>query len=108
MTEAWFTPETARLFSLLSLLALTAMVKPLAQQGRARAFVLALFSSCCVLGVVLFIAGIGAMMNGQPDYVRKALMLSGTVVAIPFFSAWRHAVRIYTDFELRKTIASDL
>lgn len=108
MSEAWFTPDTARMFSLLSLLALTALVKPMAQHGRGRAFVLALFSSCCVLGVVLFVAGIAAMVSGQPEYVRKALTLSGTVVAIPFFAAWRHAVRIYTDFELRKTIANDL
>ena len=108
MTEGWFTPETARLFSLLSLLALTAMVKPMAQSGRGRAFVLSLFMSCCALGVVMFVAGMVAMMSGQPEYVRKTLTLAGVVVALPFFAAWRHAVRIYTEFEMRKSIASDL
>ena len=108
MTDGWFTPETARMFSLLSLLSLTALVKPLAQQGRARVFVLSLFMSCFALGVVLFVGGVAAMLTGQPEYVRKALMVSGTVIAIPFFAAWRHAVRIYSEFELRKTIANDL
>jgi len=49
-----------------------------------------------------------AWFSPETAHVRKALILSGTVIAIPFFAAWRHAVRIYTDFELRKTIASDL
>lgn len=108
MTDAWFAPDTARMFSLLSLLALTAALKPLAVSGRARAAVLGIFRFCFALGVALMLTGLAALTSGQPDYVVRTLLGSGVVVAIPFLAASRAALKHYTDFEMRKTIANDL
>jgi hypothetical protein len=87
MTEAWFSPDVARSFAFLSLLAVTAVLKPVAQRGRFRAIVMAVFGTCTALGAAFAAAGAVAMFAGQPAYVFRSLLLVGVVVTIPFVGA---------------------
>ncbi|HJU41205.1 MAG TPA: hypothetical protein VJ691_00265 [Vicinamibacterales bacterium] len=108
MSEAWFSPEVARSFAFLSLLAVTAVLEPVAQQGRFRAMVLAVFGACVVLGAAFFAAGGLALLADQPSYVSRSLLLVGFVVTIPFVGAFVSIQKIYREAELRRTVASDL
>ena len=108
MTEAWFSPDIARSFAFLSLLAITAAFEPIARQGRARTIVSAIFGACIALGVLLLAAAAVALLAGQPGYVLRSLTLAGVVVTIPFVAAFIEMQRIYREAELRKTVASDL
>lgn len=108
MTEAWFSPEVARSFAFMSLLAVTAALEPLAQQGRFRALVTAVFGTGTLLGAAFFAAGVLGWLGGQPAYVFRSLLLVGFVVTIPFVGAFVQIEKIYREAELRKTVASDL
>ena len=108
MTEAWFSPDVARSFAFLSLLAVAAVLEPVAQQGRFRALVLAVFGTGTALGAAFFAAGVLAWLSGQPRYVLGSLLLVGFVVTIPFVGAFLQIQKIYREAELRKTVASDL
>jgi hypothetical protein len=108
MTEAWFSPDVARSFAFLSLLALTAAFEPLARQGRGRAIVMAVFGGCTVLGAGFLAASGLAVLAGQPSYVFRSLLLAGVVVTIPFVAAYMEMQKVYREAELRKTVASDL
>jgi hypothetical protein len=108
MTEAWFSPDVARSFAFLSLLATTAALEPLAQRGRGRAMVMAILGGCIVLGAAFFAAGSLAWLAGQPLHVFRSLLLVGFVVTIPFVGAFVSMQKIYREAELRKTVASDL
>lgn len=108
MTEAWFSPDVARSFAFLSLLAITAVLEPVAQQGRFRAAVMAVFGGCVVLGAAFLAAGGLALLAGQPAYVFRSLLLVGFVITIPFVGALVSIQKIYREAELRKTVASDL
>ena len=108
MTEAWFSPDVARSFAFLALLAVTAVLEPLAQQGRFRAMVMAVFGACTALGAAFAVAGALALVAGQPAYVFRSLLLVGVVVTIPFVAALMSMQKIYREAELRRTVASDL
>ena len=108
MTEPWFSPDVARSFAFLSLLAVTAALEPLAKQGRLRAIVLSVFGTCTLLGAAFFAAGILAWLADQPAYVSRSLLLVGFTVTIPFVGAFIATQKIYRDAELRRTVASDL
>ena len=108
MMEPWFTPETGRLFAMLSLLAFTATLEPLARQGRARSAVMTILAACIALGLALLAMAAVAGAIGQPGYVIRPLIVGGVVVTLPFSAAIAEARRIYNQAELRKTIASDL
>ena len=108
MMEPWFTPETGRLFAMLSLLAFAATLEPLARQGRARGAVMTIFAACVGLGLALLALAAVAGAIGQPGYVVRPLIVGGLVVALPFTAAFAEVRRIYNEAELRKTIASDL
>ena len=108
MMEPWFTPETGRLFAMMSLLAFAATLEPLARQGRARAAVLTTFASCIGLGLAcVALAAVGVAV-GQPRYVIAPMIAAGLAVALPFTAGFAEMRRIYNEAELRKTIASDL
>lgn len=108
MNEAWFSPEVARSFAFFSLLAITAGLKSVAEQGRFRAIVTAVFGSCTALGAAFLAAGGSAVLAGEPSYVVRSLLLVGGVVTIPFVGALVSMQKIYREAELRKTVASDL
>ena len=108
MTEAWFSPDVARSFAFLSLLAITAGLESFAKQGRFRGIVSAIFGACVVLGAAFLAAGGLALLAGQPSYVLRSLLLVGFVITIPFVGAFLSIQKIYREAELRKTVASDL
>ena len=108
MTDAWFTPEASRSLAFLSLLAIAAALRPLAEQGRGRPIVMAIFGGGFMLGVGLLAAAGVAVLAGQPAHVIRSLVLSGVVVTIPFAAACMEMQRIYREAELRKTVAADL
>lgn len=108
MSEPWFSQELARWFSLLSLLALLSLLEPAAAKGRHRRAVMATYSACVAVGVVLLAAAAFATSVGQPAHVVRALALSGGIITFVFVGAVVQMRRTYTEAELRRTVAGDL
>jgi uncharacterized membrane protein YkvI len=81
MTEPWFSQETARWFTALSLLSMFAVLETFAQRGRYRMAVYAVGLAGCALGVALLIAALTAWAAGQPFFVRMPLLVGGIVTA---------------------------
>jgi arginine exporter protein ArgO len=108
MMEPWFAPETGRLFAMMSLLAFASTLEPLARQGRARAAVLTTFASCMALGLACVALAVVGALIGQPNYVIAPMIVAGVAVTLPFAAGFAEMRRIYSEAELRKTIASDL
>ena len=108
MTEAWFSPETARLFSYLSLLSLCSLFAVPAKRGQLRGLAMSVWNAVIGLGVVLLAAGAFAAAVGQPAHVPRTLLLSGFVVGFVFVSTRRAVARGYDEAELRRTVAADL
>lgn len=107
MTE-WFTPETARWFSFLSLLSLAALTAPWVHQGRHKTFVMSLYFASIALGALLLaVAGI-ASLAGQPAWVVRPLLLSGVVIAAVFAGTLGNVRASYTKAEERRMLARDL
>ncbi len=108
MIEPWFSAESSRAFSALSLLALVSLLQPLAAQGRRRRVVLCTIAAGAIFGAVLLAsAGIAAAI-GQPPHVLRALGLSGALVTATFAMASVAARREYREAELRRTLAADM
>ena len=108
MTDAWFSPEVARWFSFLSLLALFSLVHPLAEQGRFKSMVMSTWIAVlCMSGCLLAVAGVGAA-SGQPAHVVKTLALTAVLIGTLFAGTMPSLRRTYREAELRKTIAADL
>ena len=108
MSDAWFSPGVASLFSFLSLLSLCAVFEAFAKQGRHLALVIAVWNG--VLGfaaLLLFGSGL-ALVTGQPSYVARSLALSGFVLGAVFTGTWSNVKSLYRKAELRKTVATDL
>ena len=108
MTEAWFSAEAAPYLAFFSLLATAAALEPLAKQGRARALVLGIFGACTALGIALIIAAGVATLVNQPRYVWAPLAFVGVIVTLPFAFGFKEMQRVYSEAELRKTVAADL
>jgi MFS family permease len=88
MTE-WWTTQTGTLIGALGgggLGALGGMLGAcagvLAPRGRGRAFVLGSMMAMAALGLVLLIAGIVAVVGGQPHHVYYPLLLIGAVLTL--------------------------
>ena len=108
MTDAWFSPETARLFSLLSLLSLCSLFAIPARRGLFRGPVLMLWYSVIALGLLLVATGAAAAVMNQPLHVSRTLVLCGFIVALVFTITRRGVLRAYQEAELRRTVAADL
>lgn len=108
MTDAWFSPETARLFSYLSLLSLCALFAIPAGKGRLRALAMGVWNAVMGLAVLLLALGGLALAGGQPAHVGRSMLLSGLVVGVVFASTRRSLTRGYDEAELRRTVAADL
>ncbi len=54
----------------------------LAPRGKGRAFVMALHWAALALGAAFLVAGIGAVLSGQPYGVWYALLLPGVLLAV--------------------------
>jgi hypothetical protein len=108
MTEPWFSPETARWFAFLSLLAVLAALEAPARRGLYRTAVLTTAVAAVALGVSLFIAGVVALMSGQPRYVSGPLLLTGFVLSVTCAGGLHGIRKLYAEAELRKVTAADL
>ena len=108
MTDAWFSPEAARLFSFLSLLSLCSLFAIPAQRGQLRSLAIGVWTAVIGLGVLLLAGGGIAMAAGQPAHVSRALLLSGLVTGFAFAVTLPGLLRGYSRAELRRTVAADL
>jgi hypothetical protein len=108
MTDAWFSPEAARLFSYLSLLSLCSLFAIPARRGQLRRLATGVWNTVIGFGLILLAAGSTAIAIGQPAYVSRSLLISGFVVGIVFASTRRAVMRGYDEAELRRTVAADL
>ena len=108
MTDAWFSPEAARLFSFLSLLSLCSLFAIPARRGRLRGVAVIVWNSVMAVSIVLLAGGGVAVATGQPPHVSRALLLSGVVVGFVFALTRRALLRGYHEAELRRTVAADL
>ena len=108
MTEPWFSIDTARLFPFVSFLALLASLEIFAARGLYRRTVMAIGTGAVLLGAAVFIAGVFALLSGQPRFVSGPLLLTGFVLGATciggIFSLRKH----YAAAELRKVSAADL
>ena len=108
MTEAWFSPESARLFSYLSLLSLCSVFAVPAKRGQLRCLAMSVWNAVMGLGWRLLAAGAFAAADGQPAHVPRTLLLSGCVVEFLVVVLRRDVARAYDEAELRRTVAADL
>jgi hypothetical protein len=108
MTEAWFSPETARLFSFLSFLAFCSLFNIPAKQGRLRVVAVAVWNVMIAFAVLMLSAGALAIAGDQPKHVSNTLLLSGFIVGTVFLFTRRGLMRCYREAELRRTVAADL
>jgi hypothetical protein len=108
MTDAWFSPETAGVFSYLSLLSLCSLFAIPASKGRLRSVAVGVWATVIVFAALLLGAGAVAASAGQPPHVTRALLLSGLVVGVTFVITRRALIRGYEEAEVRRTVAADL
>ena len=108
MTDAWFSPETARLFSLLSLLSLCSLFAIPAKKGQLRGLAMGVWNTVIGFGVLLLGAGVVAASTRQPWHVSYALLVSGLVLAVTFFLTRRVLISAYEEAAVRRTVAADL
>lgn len=108
MTDAWFSPETARLFSFLSLLSLCSLFAIPGRRGKLRSLAFGVWNAVIALGVALLAAGAIGFAVGQPMHVSRSLLLTGFVIAVVFAVTRRALSRGYEEAELRRTVAADL
>lgn len=108
MTDAWFSPETARFFSFLSLLSLCSLFAIPASKGRLRGLAVGVWNAVIVFSVILLGAGALAASTGQPPHVTRAMLLSGVLLGVLFAITRRALIRGYEEAEVRRTVAADL
>ena len=108
MTDAWFSPETARFFSYLSLLSLCSLFAIPASKGRLRGLAVGVWNAVIACAVLLLGAGAVAASGGQPPHVTRALLLSGAVLGVLFAVTRRALIRGYDEAAVRRTVAADL
>ena len=108
MTDAWFSPETAKAFSYLSLLSLCSLFAIPGSKGRLRGLALGVWTAVIVFAALLLGAGAVAVSAGQPTHVTRALLLSGVVLGVTFVITRWALIRGYEEAEVRRTVAADL
>jgi hypothetical protein len=104
----WFSPETAKYFSFLSLLSLMAMMSYWVRQGRHRSLVIGSFIVSIVFGGVLLAGAAVAWSLEQPAWVVRPMALSGFVVTIVFAATLGTIRRGYEESEQRRIVAKDI
>ena len=106
--NAWFPPEIAPWFALLSFLSVLSVLDRYARQGRYRTLVMSTFQGLFAFGCFMAAGAVLAWMVGQPGYVVYTFALCGAVIGpVGAGKLWqlRH---LYEEAELRKTVAYDL
>jgi len=107
----WWSDQTAAWIGGIggSLLGLNgALLGTLGGLGRARRLVLTLLPIEIGLGVLALIAGLIALLSGQPYAVWYPLLLGGGIIAFVFGGLFPGVRRRYREIELRKVQALDM
>jgi hypothetical protein len=108
MMEAWFSPQAAPYFSLLSLMSLMALMSYWIRQGRYRNIVIGSFYAAIGLGIAFMGAALVAWIAGQPEYVINALAMTGVVITIVFVATMPVVYKGYAEVDQRRMIAKDI
>ncbi len=112
MIEAWFSPELAWIPGTLLGVIGGGIGGPLAgifaPRGKFKKQVLGFYYMIIVISAVMFIAGVAALLSGQPYGVWYALGFPGLLCLILFGVLIGVVSRRYEEAELRKTMADDL
>lgn len=106
--EAWFSAESAPLFSFLSLFALLACLSEYAKQGRRRMGVMTVYWGVFGLGIAFLIGAGAALLLRQPSYVIFTLGLTGALMTATLGYSITELAREYRKAELRQIFAQDL
>ena len=108
MPEPWFSPEAAPWFSMLSLFSLLAYLQIYALKGKYRQWVMGSYYTATGFALLLALIGAVAMPLGQPDWVWGTLIFVGVLTFVLMWFSNRKVARMYSEAELRKSIAGDL
>ena len=112
MVEAWFAPEFAWIPGTLLGVIGGGVGGPLAgtfaPKGKFKKQVMGFYYTIMVISAVMFIAGVAALLTGQPYGVWYALGFPGLLCLILFGCLQRVILKRYEEVELRKTMAEDL
>jgi hypothetical protein len=108
MMEVWFGPQTARLFSYLSLLALLACLSEFAKKGIHRIGVMAAYWIAFGFGLTLMLGAGIAFFWHQPAYVIFSTGFAGAVIASAMGWGIIAIAREYRKTEMRQSIAQDI
>ncbi|MCD6584660.1 MAG: hypothetical protein J7K96_02750 [Desulfobacteraceae bacterium] len=112
MVEAWFGPEFAWIPGTLLGTIGGGIGGPLAgifaPRGKFKKQVLGFYYTILVISAVMFIAGVAALLSGQPYGVWYALGFPGLLCLILFGVLQGVVSKRYEEAELRKTMAKDL
>jgi CHASE2 domain-containing sensor protein len=108
MNDGWFSMEFSQNLKWFSLLSLLSLMSFSVRRGRHRTFVLCIWVTMLVLGVVCLGACAVALALGQPSHVFRPLLVVGVVVTVVFGATFAPIRRDYQEAELRKTIARDI
>jgi hypothetical protein len=107
MTD-WFSPEIAPMFALLSLTAGVASFDYFAKRGQHRALVTTAYVAAALFGAVLLAAGLIALATGQRWHVVFPFSFAGAVILPCCIGAIIDLRRVYSESELRRTVARDI
>ena len=106
--EAWFSPQTARWFSFLSLTALLTCLSEYAKRGLYRSGVMRVLWAVFGLGSAFLLGAGAAFVVHQPIYVVFSLGLTGMVMTPAIGGGIIGIIREYRRTEMRQSIAQDL
>jgi len=104
----WFSPETAKYFSFLSLISLMALMSYWVRQGRHRALVVGSFLASIILDGVLLAGAAIAWFFEQPVWVVRPMALSGFVITLVFAATLSSIRKGYAESEQRRIVAKDI
>jgi len=104
----WFSPETAKYFSFLSLISLMALMSYWVKQGRHRALVVGSFIASIAFGGALLAGAAIAWIVDQPVWVVRPMALSGFVIMLVFAATLGSIRKGYEESEQRRIIAKDI
>jgi len=108
MPNDWFSPEIAPMFSLLSLTAAVSALDHFARRGLHKPLVTITYAVGAAAGLLLLAAGLVALAVGQRWFVIFPLTFAGAVMTVMFLWSLLDLKRIYSDAELRRSLARDI
>jgi CHASE2 domain-containing sensor protein len=108
MTHQWFSPEDAIWFASAGVLSLTALAAPVIARGRHKRLIVGTWGVTIVAGMLLLVAGVIAVLEGQPGHVVVPLMATGVIMAVGYGISLLFVLRAYRIAEHRKVAAREL